>query len=121
MDIYNKVLGLFSEILWNDSIYFGKYMTYHYGSALFYIILSIRTSDSRKNISEKILKNFNVRQRTETRDLGFIKITCWKRRIIEQILLLWIFSIIGALSYEINNISIIGVVKSTFLVQGFRL
>lgn len=42
MDIYNKVLGLFSEILWNDSIYFGKYTTYHYGSDFFYIILYIR-------------------------------------------------------------------------------
>jgi len=78
MDSYNKIFSPFSKIIQNDSIYVVKYVPFDYDFALCYIILYIRTSDMRKNISRKILKNLNLRQKTEAftkRNLVFIEVT----------------------------------------------
>ena len=110
----DHVLDPFSKIIQDDSI---NYVISHYGSAL-------RTLNMRNNVSRKVVKKLNLKQKTEIstkKDLIFMEVTYWNTRILEQILLIGIFSTIKVLIYNINGIRILEVIKSTFFLSIFGL
>ena len=119
----DHVFGPFFKIIQDDSIYVDNYFIFYYGSVLCYITLYIRLN-MRKNVSRKVVKKLNLRQKTETstkKDLIFMEVTYWNTRILEQILLIGIFSTIKVLIYNINGIRILEVIKSTFFLSIFGL
>ena len=70
----DHVLDPFSKIIQDDSI---NYVISHYGSAL-------RTLNMRNNVSRKVVKKLNLKQKTEIstkKDLIFMEVTYWNARI----------------------------------------
>ena len=73
----DHVFGPFFKIIQDDSIYAANYVISHYGSAL-------RTLNMRNNVSRKVVKKLNLKQKTEIstkKDLIFMEVTYWNARI----------------------------------------
>ena len=86
-----QVFGPFSEMIQNDTIFIINIVTSHYGFVLCYIILYIRTYNIQRIVSRKVLKNLNLREKTETftkKDLLVMEVSYWNTRILEQIFLI---------------------------------
>ena len=117
----HQIFGPFSKMIKDDINCIIIVVVSHYDNALYYIISHMRPYNVRRVVSKKLLKNLNVKYKTETftkNDLILIEGSYLNTKMLEKLFFILIFSkidiLICSINYTNDSIILLGkIVKST--------